>query len=216
MNINYNNNVLSEKERAEFRDRAEETVQIFIESIEGFHELSQDFKPSQNDAHNKISQTILDVGMFTCYTYCDCVTILKLFILSSNAYEKSLLRGKLMVLLNEGFKHLYGFNTSQHKKSYFTKLDGIIDMFPGFKSEHTSIQSDLKRMSTHSTWWQDERNIEVHIDMSKLYKIRHEEINERKVVKYSHRLLDLFMRVNKLMGSMNQAYIDYMLHHLKV
>lgn len=144
MNIKYNNKILSDQERAEFKAKSEETIQIFTKSIEGFHELSQDFEPSQNDAHNKINQTILDIGMFTCYTYCDCVTILKLFILSSDSYEKSLLRGKLMVLLNEGFKLLYGFNASQQEKSYYTKLGGIIHMFPGFKSEYDSILSDLK------------------------------------------------------------------------
>lgn len=69
-------------------------------------------------------------------------------------------------------------------------------------------------MSKQSTWWRDERNIEVHIDMSQLYKIRHEDINESKVAMSSYQLLNLFMRVNYLMGTINQAYINYMSQHL--
>ena len=216
MNVYYNNKVLSDREREKFKIMSEETIQASIESIEGFYEISQEYRPSQNEIYNKIMNTILDVGMFTCYTHCDCVIILKLFILSSNSYEKSLLRGKLKVLLNEGFKRLYGFNESHHKESYYTKLGEIIHMFPGFQHEYDVILSDLKLMSEQSTWWRDERNIEVHIDMSQLYKVRHEEMNESKVAMESQVLLKLFNRVNCLMGDINQTYINYMWQHLKM
>ena len=100
LNIYYNNKVLSAQEREEFRIMSEETIRDFSESIEGFYELSQEFKPSQNKDHDKITKTVLDVGIFTNYTCCDCVALLKHFVLSSNAYDKSLFRGKLKVLLN--------------------------------------------------------------------------------------------------------------------
>ena len=216
LNIYYNNKVLSAQEREAFRIMSEETIRDFSESIEGFYELSQEFKLSQNKEYDKITKTVLDVGIFTSYTFCDCVALLKHFVLSSNTYDKSLFRGKLKVLLNEGFKSLYGFNDKQREKSYYIKLGEIINHFPDFKSEYNSILLKLKQLSEQSTWWKDERNIEVHLDMSQLYKTRHEEINESKVAMESHLLIDLLVQINRLMGRMHQAYIDYMVMHLKI
>ena len=85
LNIYYNNKVLSAQEREGFRIISEETIRDFSESIEGFYELSQEFKPSQNKEHDKITKTILDVGIFTSYTFCDCVALLKHLVLSSNS-----------------------------------------------------------------------------------------------------------------------------------
>ena len=216
LNIYYNNKVLSAQEREEFRIRAEETIEIFTESIDGFCELYQEYKPSQNKVHDKITKTVLDVGIFTCYTYCDCTVLLKHFILSTDLYEKRLFRGKLKVLLNEGFKCLYGFNDKQRKRSYYIKLGEIMNYFQGFQLEYDSILLKLKQLSEQSTWWKDERNTEVHLDMSQLYKTRHEEINESKVAMESQLLIGLLVQINKLMGRMHQAYIDYMVMHLKI
>ena len=216
LNIRYNNKVLSPLEREEFRISSEEAIEVFAESIDGFCELYQEYKPSQNKAHDKITKTVLDVGIFTSYTFCDCVALLKHFVLSSNSYDKSLFRGKLKVLLNEGFKNLYGFNDKQREKSYYIKLGEIMNYFPGFQSEYDSILLKLKQLSEQSTWWKDERNIEVHLDMSQLYKTRHEEINESKVAMEAQLLMGLLVQINKLMGRMHQAYIDYMMMHLKI
>ena len=216
LNIYYNNKVLSAQEREEFRIRAKETIEIFTESIDGFCELYQEYKPSQNKVHDKITKTVLDVGIFTCYTYCDCTVLLKHFILSTDLYEKRLFRGKLKVLLNEGFKSLYGFNDKQRKRSYYIKLGEIMNYFPGFQLEYDSILLKLKQLSEQSTWWKDERNTEVHLDMSKLYKTRYEEMNESKVAMESQLLIGLLVQINKLMGRMHQAYIDYMVMHLKI
>lgn len=216
MNVYYNNKVLLDREREEFKIMSEETIREFSESIEGFYKLSQNFQSSQNKEHDKITKTILDVGIFTSYTFCDCVTLIKHFVLSSNSYDKSLFRGKLKILLNEGFKNLYGFNDKQQKKSYYIKLGEIIKYFPGFQSEYNSILLDLKHLSEQSSWWKDERNIEVHLDMSQLYKTRHEEINESKVAMESHLLIDLLVQINRLMGRMHQAYLNHMMMHLKI
>lgn len=216
MNVYYNNKVLLDREREEFKIMSEETIREFSESIEGFYKLSQIFQSSQNKEHDKITKTIMDVGIFTSYTFCDCVTLIKHFVLSSNSYDKSLFRGKLKILLNEGFKNLYGFNDKQQKKSYYIKLGEIIKYFPGFQSEYNSILLDLKHLSEQSSWWKDERNIEVHLDMSQLYKTRHEEINESKVAMESHLLIDLLVQINRLMGRMHQAYLNHMMMHLKI
>ena len=216
LNIHYNNKILSPQEREEFRIRSEEAIEVFAESIDGFCELYQEYKPSQNKSHDEITKTVLDVGIFTCYTYCDCTVLLKHFVLSTDLYEKSLFRGKLKVLLNEGFKSLYGFNDKQRKRSYYIKLGEIMNYFPGFQLEYDSILLKLKQLSEQSTWWKDERNTEVHLDMSQLYKARHEEINESKVAMEAQLLMGLLVQINKLMGRMHQAYINYISEHLKV
>ena len=84
LNIYYNNKVLSAQEREEFRIRSDEAIDVFAESIDGFYELNREHKPSENKAHDKITKTVLDVGIFTSYTFCDCVALLKHFVLSSN------------------------------------------------------------------------------------------------------------------------------------
>ena len=211
LNIYYNNKVLSAQEREEFRIRSDEAIDVFAESIDGFYELNREHKPSENKAHDKITKTVLEVGIFTCYTFCDCVALLKHFVLSSNSYDKSLFRGKLKVLLNEGFKCLYGFNDKQRKRSYYIKLGEIMNYFPGFQLEYDSILLKLKQLSEQSAWWKDERNIEVHLDMTQLYKSRHEEINESKVAMEAHLLIDLLVQINKLMGRMHQAYLNYIM-----
>jgi hypothetical protein len=216
LNIHSSDKVLSAQEREEFRILSEETIRDFSESIDGFGEIIKEYQPSQNKVHDQITKTILDIGIYTFYTYCDCTVLLKHFILSTDLYEKSFFRGKIKVLLNEGFKRLYGFNENQQEQSYFAKLDKIIHHFPGFKSEYGSILSDLRDFSEQSSWWRDERNIEVHLDMSQLYKIRHEEINERKEAMEAQLLMSLLVQINKLMGRMNQTYISYMSEHLKV
>jgi hypothetical protein len=91
-----------------------------------------------------------------------------------------------------------------------------MNYFPGFQLEYDSILLKLKQLSEQSTWWRDERNIEVHIDMSQLCKIRHEEINESKEAIESLQLLNLFNRVNRLIANLNQVYINYMRERLKI
>ena len=215
MNVTYNNKVLSAQEREEFRMMSEETIQDFAESIEHYYASSQMLN-HHNNIHDKITKTTLDVGLFTSYTFCDCVILLKYFTLSSNSYEKSLFRGKLKVLLNEGFKKLYGFNDKQRKESYYIKLGEIIKHFPGLQFEYDSILTHLKQLSEQSTWWKDERNSEVHLDMNQLYKKRHEEINESKVAMESNQILKLCNQINYLLLLMTGAHVKYMEKHLKM
>lgn len=213
----YNNKVLSAQEREDFRVMANVTIQDFNESIEGLHELSREFTPSQNEEHNKIMNILLEIGMFTGYTYCDCVILLKHFILSANSYEKSFFRGKLKVLLNEGFKRLYGCTAANRKESYYAKVGEIIHIFPGMQSDYESILSDLEQTAqpSHGSWWKDVRDSEVHFDIAQLDRIRHEEINESKEAIESLQLTTLLNRVNRLMRDLSKVYINHMINLMK-
>ena len=85
----------------------------------------------------------------------------------------------------------------------------IIPMFPGFKPEFEELLSDLEQVSRNS-WWKDERDAEVHIDASKLYELRHEEINESKEVMEAWQLMNLFNRFNNLTARLHKVYLNYM------
>lgn len=82
-------------------------------------------------------------------------------------------------------------------------------MFPGFKPEFEELLSDLEQVSRNS-WWKDERDAEVHIDASKLYELRHEEINESKEVMEAWQLMNLFNRFNNLTARLHKVYLNYM------
>lgn len=212
--VNYNNKILSPQERAEFRKIADETINDFSESIEEMHKVAKEFSTSDNSAFQKISETTIEVSTFINISFCDCIVLTKLFILATHPYEKRCLRGKLKVLLNESFKKLYGFTDKGYKDSYCAKLETIMPMFPAFKPEFDSILSDLKQISKHS-WWKDERNAEVHIDVVELYESRQEEINESKVAMETLMLTDLFQRFNRFMAILNQTYINHTIRILK-
>lgn len=47
----------------------------------------------------------------------DSMVVGKYFILADRDYDQRFMRGKLFVILKEGFKKLYGFNEKSHKKS---------------------------------------------------------------------------------------------------
>lgn len=209
--LTYNNKTLSEQERVEFCKKLDEYINEFSENIEGIRELAKEVAKevakSENSDYKKITETIINIGIFTSYFFCDCIVLTKLFVNTTNPYEKSFLRGKLKVQLNEGFKKLYGFNKKGYKDSYCAQLENIITMFPCFKGEFDELLSDLELISK-SSWWKDERDAEVHIDAIKLYELRHKEINESKVVMETELLTDLFNRFNRLVAELPREYLN--------
>lgn len=206
--LTYNNRILSEQERAEFCKKSDEYIHEFSECIEGICQLAKEVPESENSDYNKITNTIINISTFTGYSFGDCIVLTKLFVRATNPYEKSFLRGKLKVQLNEGFKKLYGFNKKGYKNSYCAQLEDIITIFPGFKDEFDELLSDMEQISKNS-WWKDERDAEVHIDATKLYELRHEEINESKIAMEAVQLTDLFNRFNHLVARLHGVYLNY-------
>lgn len=206
--LNYNNKILSEQERIEFCKKSDEFINQFSEFIEEIHQLAKEVPKSENTDFDKIVKISSSIGTFIGYTFCDCIVLTKLFVMATNSYEKSFLRGKLKVQLNEGFKKLYGYNKKKYKDSYCAQLENIITYFPGFKAEFGKLSSDLEQISKNP-WWKEERNTEVHIDATKLYELRHEEINESKVAMEASILTDLFNRFNNLIARMLRALLDH-------
>ncbi|MBS4767259.1 hypothetical protein KG007_13730 [Alistipes sp. kh20] len=212
--LNYNNKILSTQERDEFCKFADGLINDFAESIDGMYQIAMEVSSTGNSAFNEITDTTISISTFINFSFCDCIVLTKLFVRATNPYEKSFLRGKLKVQLNESFKKLYGFTDKGYKDSYCAKLEKIILMFPAFKDEFNAILSDLKQISK-KPWWKEERNVEVHIDIAKLYESRHEEINESKVAMETLQLTNAFNRFNRLMTRLNRVYIAYMASKLQ-
>lgn len=207
--LTYNNRILSSQERDEYCKISDGFIKEFSECIDGIHQLAKENSTSGNSDFKKITNTTINIGIFTNYSFCDCIVLMKLFVRATNPYEKSMLRGKLKVQLNEGFKKLYGFTEKGYKDSYCAQLESIMPMFPGFRNEFDELLLDLAQISKHP-WWKDERNAEVHIDAVRLYELRHEEINESKVAMETMQLIKLFNRFNHLIARMHHAFLDYM------
>lgn len=212
--LSYNNRILTPDERVEYCKISDNYINEFSEYIDGIYQLAKDSSLSEHSASSQIDNTIIKTSLFIQYSLCDCAVLNKLFVRATNPYEKSMLRGKLKVLLNESFKKLYGFNKKGYKDSYCAQLEAIMPMFPGFKSEFDELLSDLAQISKDS-WWKDERDAEVHIDAVRLYELRHEEINESKVAMEASQLLACFNRFNNLMRNLSKAALDYTVSVLK-
>ena len=205
--------VLSQEERAKFNLLADEMTAIFSESIDGIHELSKSYQ-DMNNIHHKVSKIMCDVSVFVSYAFADCIVLTRLFMNTHDMYEKSLLRGKLKVHMNESFKKLYGFTEKARKESYTAKLQEIIPHFHGPDKEFAGILADLEEISKRDSWWKEIRSAEVHLDLPILYESRHEEINESQVVMETMRLIPFFIRFNALLPRMNLAHMNYMFEHL--
>lgn len=73
--------------------------------------------------------------------------------------KKRYARGKLRVILNEGFKNLYGFPQTKKSKTYWGELSTIMNHFPGLDRQYQMIGTILENQSKQSSWWKHERDL---------------------------------------------------------
>ena len=205
--IFYNNKVLNEQERMKLCEVADDAVRHFAESIDGMHEWAEKVASNENKGFRTIEREFIDISIFVAYCYCDIALMTRQFIQSNNSYERSFLRGKLKVLLNESFKKLYGFAKKTKDETYFTRLKKLAALFPQFSSEIHVFEAELHEYSIKDTWWKDERDAEVHWDIEKLYQYRHEEVNESKVMMEANFMIDILLRVESYTTVLHKAFI---------
>ena len=208
--ISYNNKVLNEQERMKLCEEADDAVRHFAESIDGMHEWAEKVASNENKGFRTIEREFIDISIFLAYCYCDISLITKQFVQSNNSYEKSFLRGKLKVLLNESFKKLYGFAKKTKEEPYFARLKKLGALFPQFSSEIQVFEKELHEYSIMDSWWKDERDAEVHWGIEKLYQYRHEEVNESKVMMEAHFKIDILLRVNFFISTLHKAFIAFL------
>lgn len=197
-----------------------EVIKIIDERINvcvsGLKLISDNLKGLQTEdsGFSKINIALHSFFFFTVQTTADCWVAFKYFVLAKNDYDRSYMRGKLKVVLNEGFKKLYGFTPKGKKESEWAKLSGLLSQLPFPRvvyQQYHQLNNILERQSQISTWWREERDIETHLDSFKLYESRQEVINESKVMIDASRLLDALDAVGQFADNLNICIVNYLL-----
>ena len=208
--VEYNGRTLNEDEKKEFVKVIDETVSTFSS---GLPMLVDELKRSEGleDDYHKISRAIYAVSLFVVMTMCDCMVAGKYFILAENDYDKRFMRGKMKVILNEGFKKLYGYIEKNKKESEWFRLLDYMKFFPEvINRQYQDLTFQLEKQSKISTWWRDERNYETHIDSEKLYDSRMVEIEESKEMMETLRLYDALLAVNHFLSNAHACLRNYL------
>lgn len=80
-----------------------------------------------------------------------------------------------MVILNEGFKRLYGFEKRTYQKSEWDRLLPLMKYFPEeINRQYQEMTFLLEKHARSSSWWREERNLETHLVTEELYISRQE------------------------------------------
>lgn len=201
--LNYNGKTLTEKERSELVTFIDEQISQHSSGLPLIQDILESSR-NQQDEYHVIENTVASVMLFLTLTMTDCLTASKYFLIADNDYDRRFMRGKMMVILNEGFKRLYGFEAKTHKKSEWNRLKPLMSHFsPIIQSQYEELSSRLDQHARSSSWWKDERNLETHLDAERLYLSRQEEVIESKVM----------MDNSKLYGTLLAAFMFLMNVH---
>lgn len=208
--VQYNGKTLSESERKEFISVIDSTIAQYSEGVPLMTSILED-TTEKHDEYHKIDRTVVSVYLFVLITMIDSMVAGKYFILADRDYDQRFMRGKLFVILNEGFKKLYGFNEKSHKKSEWDRLLPIMKYFPEVINRQYQVLTYLLENQSHtSSWWKDERNFEAHLDSEKLYKSRQEDIVESKVMMDSLKLFNTLMSVSNFLNNIHTCLFNFL------
>lgn len=207
--VQYNGKTLSDAERKELVAVINETIAQYSEGLPMMHEMLESTK-GQHDDYHEIDRTVVSVMQFVLITMIDSMVASKYFILADNDYDRRFMRGKLMVILNEGFKRLYGFDEKTHTKSEWDRLLPMMGRFPEvINRQYQELTYHLEKHAKSSSWWKEERNLETHMDAEKLYISRLEEIIESKVIMDSMKLFNTLLAVNHFLSNVHACLFNY-------
>ena len=201
--VQYNGKTLSDEERKKLVAVIDETIAQYTEGLPLMHDTLENTR-DQHDDYHEIDRTVVSVIQFVLITMIDSMVASKYFILADGDYDRRFMRGKLMVILNEGFKRLYGFDEKTHKKSEWDRLLPLMGRFPEvINCQYQELTYHLEKHARSSSWWKEERNLETHMDTEKLYVSRQEEIIESKVMMDSMKLFDTLLAVNHFLSNLH-------------
>ncbi len=208
--VQYNGKTLSETEREEFVGVMNETITQYSKGFPIYQNMLKESE-GKHDEYHEIERTVVSVMLFVLITMIDSMVVSKYFILADGDYDRRFMRGKLMVILNEGFKRLYGFDEKTHKKSEWDRLLPIMGHFPeSINRPYQELTSHLEKHAQSSSWWREERNLETHVDAEKLYDSRQEEINESKVMMDSMKLFNTLLAVNHFLTNVHACLFNFL------
>lgn len=211
--VQYNRKSLTATERNEFISVADETIEGYTEGLPMLKRLLED----NNGKHDEFHETyavLLSVMQFILITIIDNMVITKYFVLADKDYDRRFMRGKMKVILNEGFKKLYGFNEGKHSK--WNDIGTIVKFFPEeIHRQYQELSTLLDAHSKSSSWWKDERDVETHLDADKLYDSRCEDIEESKVMMESLKLYDTLFAIDAFLSNIHKCIHNTLLEKYK-
>lgn len=216
MEITYNNSILNDNQRKEWEDYINSQIAEYDEG------LNLIFQAQKENIHLKDINPVLYSWINKLYSALKYVTIIygdilvmhKYYLSTSNNYEKRLFRGKTHILLNEGFKKLYGFPGDKHKNkkqnTIWQDIEKILQQISPSKihDDYTSLTNELEKLSTSFDWWKNERNLEVHLDPDKLVESRMKELNESKYMMESYEFVKLLEKAKQILYGIHTIYYN--------
>ena len=209
--VQYEDKTLTDEERRDFVAYLDQTIGQYSEGIPLMREALENAN-DQHDEYHELERAVVSIMFFVLITMIDSLVASKYFLLADKDYDRRFMRGKLMVILNEGFKHLYGFvtkNKSKDNEPVWAKLQPLMRYFPDIiKSQYHDLSIQLDNYSK-SPWWKDERNYEVHLEVEKLYESRQEELIESKVMMDMMRLFNSLHAVNCFLENMHTCLYNF-------
>ena len=204
----YNGKTLSDAERKEFVAVIDETIAQYSEGLPLMYDTLEGIK-DQHDEYHEIERTVVSVMQFVLITMIDSMVASKYFILADGDYERRFMRGKLMVILNEGFKRLYGFDEKTYTKSEWDRLLPLMRHFSeAINFQYQELTFLLEKHANSSSWWREERNLETHLESEKLYISRQKEIIESKVMIDTMKLFRTLLAVNLFLTNLHACLFN--------
>lgn len=213
--VDYTGKTLSEQERIEFVAMVNEIISQYASGLPLIQTILTDSR-NQHDEYHNAEYTVSSVILFVVMTTIDCMVSGKYFILADTDYDRRFMRGKMMVILNEGFKRLYGFDSKTQKKSEWSRLEPLMSRFPSvIQSQYAELSQRLENHSKSSSWWRDERNHETHLDAEKLYLSRQKEVIESKVMMDNLKLYNTLFAVNAFLTNVHACLKNVLVEKYK-
>lgn len=207
--IQYNGKTLNENERSV---TISEINKVISQYEVGLPIITQRLKELRGITGSSFERTLYSVELFVISTMIDCMVAGKYFLLADRDYDKRYMRGKMKVVLNEGFKKLYGFTPAAKKESEWGHLQSLLEFLPEkLKRDYQDITSQLEKQSSCSSWWKEDRDIETHLDSERLYESRMVVINESKVMMESAKLYSVLMAVSIYLYNVNACLLNYLI-----
>lgn len=213
--VQYNGKTLSDAERKELVAIIDETITQYSEGLPILFDMLESIK-DQHDDYQEIDRTVLSVMQFVLITMIDSLVASKFFILAVGDYDRRFMRGKLRVILNEGFKRLYGFDEKTYNKSEWNRLLQLMGCFPeDINRQYQELSYYLEKHAKSSYWWREDRNLETHMITEELYVSRNEEIIESKVMMDSMKLFNTLLAVNHFLTNVHACLFNYLVGKYK-
>lgn len=222
MEILYNNSVLNSEQRKEWLNNITSLIEQCNEGLKLIiqAQIEDDYLKNSNPNLYSWLCNLYSALKYTTILFGDILVMHKYYLLTSNEYEKRFFRGKTKIMLNEGFKKLYGFTNRKIKKKENTIWQNIGDLMKSITrsrlhDDYVSISKDFEKLSISFDWWKEERNIEVHLVPDKLLENRMEELNESKYMMECYELIILLNKVKNLLYDIHNVYYRYITCHIQ-